>query len=184
MMGPMQRVFTPIQIEARVRDLARRIGRDCHGRPIVLLAVLKGAILFAADLMRRIEGDVLIDFFVVQSYAADGIASGEVRVLHAPGIDLAGRHVILVDEIVDTGRTVATLLERYVTGRGAASVRVCALLDKAAARIVPVTIDYVGFAAPDCWLVGYGMDSADGFGRNLPGIFAVPVTQDGNEGAA
>jgi len=118
-------VFTSTQIEARVRDLARRIEQDCRGGPIVLLVVLKGAILFAADLMRQIKGDVLIDFFVVQSYTADGVAPGEVQVLHAPGIDLAGRHVILVDEIVDTGRTVATLLERYVTGRGAASVRVC-----------------------------------------------------------
>ena len=152
--------------------------------PIVLLVVLKGAMLFAADLMRRIEGDVLIDFFVVSSYAADDVPSDEIRVLHAPDIDLAGRHVILVDEIVDTGRTVATSLERYVTGRGAASVRVCALLDKAAARVVPVTIDYVGFAVPDRWLVGYGMDSDDGFGRNLPGIFAAAAAQGGNEGAA
>jgi len=120
----------------------------------------------------------------VSSYATDGQPPGEVQVQHAPRTDLTGRHVILVDEIVDTGRTVATLLDRYVTGRGAASVRVCALLDKAAARVVPVTIDYVGFAAPDRWLVGYGMDNDDGFGRNLPGIFAVPSTQGGNEGAA
>jgi hypoxanthine phosphoribosyltransferase len=177
----MQCVFTPAQIDARVRDLAGQIERDCRGAPIVLLVVLKGAILFAADLLRRIEGDVLIDFFVVSSYAADGVASGEVQVLHAPRTDLTGRHVVLVDEVVDTGRTVATLLERYVTGRGAISVRVCALLDKSAARVVPVTIDYVGFEAPDRWLVGYGMDN-DGFGRNLPGIFAMAIADSNNEG--
>jgi hypoxanthine phosphoribosyltransferase len=177
----MQCVFTPAQIDARVRELAGQIERDCRGEPIVLLVVLKGAILFAADLLRRIEGDVLIDFFVVSSYAADGVASGEVQVLHAPRTDLTGRHVILVDEVVDTGRTVATLLERYVTGHGAISVRVCVLLDKSAARVVPVTIDYVGFEAPNRWLIGYGMDN-DGFGRNLPGIFAMAIADGNNEG--
>ena len=103
--------------------------------------------------------------------------------LHAPRTDLSGRHVILVDEIVDSGRTVATLLERYVTGRGALSVRVCTLLDKVAARVVPVTIDYAGFEAPDVWLVGYGMDS-DGFGRNLPDIHALPRVTDTGAAAA
>ena len=183
MTTPMQCVFTPAQIDARVRELGRQIEQDCRGAPIVLLVVLKGAILFAADLLRRIEGDVLVDFFVVSSYAADGIFSDEVQVLHAPRTDLTGRHVILVDEIVDTGRTVATLLQRYVTGRGAASVRVCALLDKSSARVVPVTIDYVGFEAPDRWLVGYGMDS-NGLGRNLPGIYAIPTTGQRTEGVA
>jgi hypoxanthine phosphoribosyltransferase len=181
MTTPMQCVFTPAQIDARVRVLASRIEQDCRDAPIVLLVVLKGALLFAADLLRRIEGDVLVDFFVVSSYAVDGVSSAEVQVLHAPRTDVTGRHVILVDEVVDTGRTVATLLERYITGRGAASVRVCALLDKSAARVVPVTIDYVGFEAPDRWLVGYGMDT-DGLGRNLPGIFAAPIADGNNEG--
>ena len=181
MTTPMQCVFTPAQIDARVRELATRIEQDCRGAPIVLLVVLKGAILFAADLLRRIEGDVLVDFFVVSSYAADGVLSDEVHVQHAPRTDLTGRHVILIDEIVDTGRTVATLMEGYVADRGAASVRVCALLDKSAARVVPVTIDYVGFEAPDRWLVGYGMDT-DGLGRNLPGIFAMPIADGNNEG--
>jgi len=181
MTTPMQCVFTPAQIDARVRELATRIEQDCRGAPIVLLVVLKGAILFAADLMRRIEGDVLVDFFVVSSYAADGVLSDEVHVQHAPRTDLTGRHVILIDEIVDTGRTVATLMEGYVADRGAASVRVCALVDKPTARVVPVKIDYVGFEAPDRWLVGYGMDN-DGFGRNLPGIFALPIADRNNKG--
>jgi hypoxanthine phosphoribosyltransferase len=182
-MVPMQPIFSARQIAVRVRDLARRIELDCRGEPILLLAVLKGAVLFAADLMRQLQGDVLIDFFVVSSYAADGHPSSVVEVQYAPRTDITGRHVILVDEIVDTGRTVATLLERYVIGRGAASVRVCALLDKSTARVVPVTIDYVGFEVPDRWLVGYGMDSA-GLGRNLAGIFAMPLAPDDNEGVA
>jgi hypoxanthine phosphoribosyltransferase len=177
-----QLVFSAAQIDARVRELATRIEQDCRDGPIVLLVVLKGAILFAADLMRRLSGHVLIDFFMVSSYAADDRPSAEVLVQCAPRTDLTGRHVILVDEIVDTGRTVATLLERYVTGRGAASVRVCALLDKVAARVVPVAIDYVGFEAPDRWLVGYGMDT-DGLGRNLPGIYAMSITEPDSEGA-
>ena len=172
MATPLQLVFSAEQIDARVRELATRIERDCQGGPIVLLVVLKGAIMFAADLMRQLHGDVLIDVFVVSSYAADGQALAEVQVQYEPRTDLTGRHVILVDEIVDTGQTIETLLDRYVKGRGAASVRVCALLEKPAARKVPVTIDYIGFQAPDVWLVGYGMDS-DGLGRNLPEICAV-----------
>jgi hypoxanthine phosphoribosyltransferase len=169
----MQVVFSAGQIDAKVSELAAQIERDRQGAPIVLLAVLKGAILFAADLMRRLQGEVLIDFFVVSSYAKDSVRSNEVQLLHAPRTDLAGRHVILIDEIVDTGRTVAALVE-WVKGGGAASVRVCTLLDKVAARQVPVTLDYVGFAAPDLWLVGYGMDT-DGLGRNLGDIFSVSM---------
>lgn len=171
MTNPMQVVFSAAQIDAKVTELAARIEQDRQGRPIVLLVVLKGAILFAADLMRRLRGEVLLDFFVVSSYAADGRPSGEVQVLHAPRTDLVGQDVILVDEIVDTGVTVAALVERLKQS-GAASVRVCTLLDKVAARQVPVTLDYVGFAAPNAWLVGYGMDSG-GLGRNLGDIYAV-----------
>jgi hypoxanthine phosphoribosyltransferase len=173
MTGPMQVVFSAAQIDARVGELAARIEHDRQGRPIVLLVVLKGAILFAADLMRRLRGKVLLDFFVVSSYAGDGLPSGEVQVLHEPRTELVGQDVILVDEIVDTGVTVAALVER-LRQRGAANVRVCTLLDKVAARQVTVTLDYVGFVAPDVWLVGYGMDS-DGLGRNLPDIYAVSV---------
>jgi hypoxanthine phosphoribosyltransferase len=179
MMAPLDCVFTSAQIDARVRDIARRIQLDCQGAPIVLLVVLKGAIMLAADLVRQLPGNVLIDFFVVSSYATDGQPAGELKVLHAPRTDLTGRHVILVDEIIDTGQTVVALLDRYINGRGAASVRVCTLLDKVAARLVPVTIDYVGFEAPDRWLIGYGMDNDDGFGRNLPGVFAVPIAESG-----
>jgi hypoxanthine phosphoribosyltransferase len=167
-------MFSAAQIDTRVSELAAQIERDCAGKPIVLLVVLKGAVLFAADLMRRLHGEVLIDFFVVSSYTADARSSGQVQALALPRTDLANRHVILVDEIIDTGRTVATLLERYLKDRGAASVRVCALLDKSAARLVPVTVDYVGFEAPDLWLVGYGMDS-EGLWRNLPDIYATPA---------
>jgi hypoxanthine phosphoribosyltransferase len=167
-----QLVFSAAQIADRIEELAARIEQDRQDGPIVLVVVLKGAILFAADLMRRLQGEVLLDFFVVSSYAADGRPSAEVQVLHAPRMDLAGRQVILVDEIVDTGITIATLSER-LKQRGAASVRICTLLDKAAARQVPVTLDYVGFVAPDLWLVGYGMDT-DGRGRNLTDIYALP----------
>jgi hypoxanthine phosphoribosyltransferase len=175
MISPMRVVFSAAQIDAKVSELAARIDQDRQGGPIVLLVVLKGAILFAADLMRRLQGEVLLDFFVVSSYAGDGLPSGEVQVLHAPQTDLAGRHVILVDEIVDTGVTVSALVD-HLKRSGAASVRVCTLLDKMAARRVPVTLDYVGFEAPDVWLVGYGMDS-DGLGRNLADIHAVSAPE-------
>jgi hypoxanthine phosphoribosyltransferase len=175
MTDPMQVDFSAAQIDAKVSELAARIEHDRQGRPIVLLVVLKGAILFAADLMRRLQGEVLLDFFVVSSYAGDRSPSGEAQVLHAPRTDLAGRHVILGDEIVDTGVTVTALVE-HLKRSGAASVRVCTLLDKVAARQVPVTLNYVGFVAPSVWLVGYGMDS-DGLGRNLPDIYGVSAPE-------
>lgn len=170
---PMQLVFSAAQIEARVSELAAQIEQDCQGKPIVLLVVLKGAILFAADLLRRLHGDVPIDFFMVSSYATEDQPSGATQVHLAPRTELAGRHAILVNDIVDTDLTTMTLLERFVNASGAASARLCALLDKSAARLVPITIDYTGFEAPNLWLVGYGMDS-DGLGRNLPDIHAVP----------
>jgi hypoxanthine phosphoribosyltransferase len=167
----MQLMFSADAIAARVRALAGEIMRDCAGRPIVLLVVMKGAMIFAADLMRHLSGEVFVDAYVVSSYAADG-RQADIRVLYEPRVELAERHVVLVDEIVDTGVTIDALLRHHLHGRGAASVRVCALLDKAAARTVPVTLDYVGFPAPDRWLVGYGMDS-DGTCRNLPEIYAM-----------
>ena len=176
MTNRLQLVFSAARIDARVSALAAQIEQDCQGRPIVLLVVLTGAMPFAADLMRRIKGEVLVDYFVVSSYVGDARSSGDIQVLYTPRTELADRHVILVDEIVDTGVTVAALLERYLKPSGAASVRVCTLLDKAAARRVAVALDYVGFAAPDLWLVGYGMDS-DGYCRNLPDIYAVAPPQ-------
>lgn len=169
---PLQLVWSAMQIDARVRELAALIEQDCQGHQIVLLVALKGAAIFAADLMRYLRGDVFVDFFVVSSYVADGQSSGGIELHYVPRTDLTNRHVILVDEIVDTGVTINALLQ-HLAGRGARSIRVCALLDKVAARRVPVTIDYIGFEAPNLWLVGYGMDT-DGLGRNLPDIHAVP----------
>ena len=168
----LQLVFSAAQIDARVRELAERIQHDCEGHQIVLLVVLKGAAMFAADLMRHLQGDVLVDYFVVSSYVADGQSSGEIKLHYEPRTDLTNRHVILVDEIVDSGLTIDALRTQYLARSGARSIRVCTLLDKVAARRVPVAIDYVGFEAPDLWLVGYGMDT-DGLGRNLPDINAV-----------
>ena len=169
----LQLLWSAAQIDVRVRELAARIQHDCQGHQIVLLVVLKGAAIFAADLMRHLRGEVFVDFFAVSSYTADGQSSGSIKVHHEPRTDLRNRHVILVDEIVDSGLTIDALLKQYLAGCGARSIRVCALLDKVAARRVPVPIDYIGFEAPNLWLVGYGMDT-DGLGRNLPDIHAVP----------
>jgi hypoxanthine phosphoribosyltransferase len=169
----LQLVFSAAEIDARVRELAARIRQDCGEHQIVLLVVLKGAAIFAADLMRHLSGDVFVDFFVVSNYVADGQSSGEIQLHYRPRTDLTNRHVILIDEIVDTGVTIDALLKQHLAGSGASSIRVCTLLDKVAARRVPVVIDYVGFEAPNLWLVGYGMDT-DGLGRNLPDIHAMP----------
>jgi hypoxanthine phosphoribosyltransferase len=163
-------VFDADEIAHAVARLAAAIKRDYAGEPILLVGVLKGAVLFAADLMRAL-GDypLSVDFMVVSSYGTgrDG-DKGDVRLLkdleHAP----AGKHVLLVEDIVDEGLTLDYLLNN-LRSREPRSLRACALMDKPFHRIVNVPVDYIGLTAPDAFLVGYGLDYQEGF-RNLPYI--------------
>jgi hypoxanthine phosphoribosyltransferase len=132
----------------------------------VLVGVLKGAVVFLADLMRAIEAPCECDFIAVSSYGASTRSSGIVELTKDLSMPIDGREVLVVEDIVDTGRTLTYLLRNLET-RQPASVRVCALLDKAARREVPVSLDYVGFTIPDEFVVGYGLDYA-GLFRNLP----------------
>ena len=152
------------QLAARVAGLAARIAAD-HPDGVVLVGVLKGALVFLADLARAIRGvDVQLDFLAISRYAPD---SGRVRILQDLELDVAGRDVVLVEDLVDTGLTLAYLLQ-HVRDRGPRRVEVCALLDRAARRIVPLDVRYVGVeVAGDAFVLGYGLHYAERY-RNLP----------------
>jgi hypoxanthine phosphoribosyltransferase len=153
-------------IAARVRALGEQITRDYAGKDLVLVCVLKGGFLFAADLARAIDLPLRIEFLGASSYG-DGIASsGDVRVTLEPEGPLAGCDVLVVEDIVDTGRTAARLLE-LLRAHAPASLKLCSLLHKPARAETPVGIDYLGFEIDDVFVVGYGLDHA-GRHRNLP----------------
>jgi len=156
------------EIEAKVRELAARISADYEGKELLLVCVLKGAWVFMADLVRRLTIPVQCDFIMASSYGAGTVSSGEVKVLFDVRTDPAGKHVLIVEDIIDTGISMPVLIEQ-IKKRGPASVRVCALLEKPARRRVPVQIDYVGFTIPDKFVVGYGIDWAERY-RELPYI--------------
>jgi hypoxanthine phosphoribosyltransferase len=156
------------RISRRVAELARRIEDDYRGTPLTLVIVLKGATIFAADLMRRIATPFVIDFISASSYRNSTRSSGTVLIRDETGLDVRGHHVILVEDIVDTGLTITAIIEE-LWKLEPASLDVCALLHKQMAAAKPVDIRYKGFDIPDVFVVGYGMDYAERH-RNLPGI--------------
>ncbi len=165
------------RIAERVRKLAAEISRDHPEDPIVIIGILRGSFIFLADLvraLRRRNRRAIIDFMTLCSYDSGTRSSGRVRLAKGFTADVRGRHVLLVDDILDTGRTVE-FARRYLLRRGAAGVRICALLDKPARRVRPIATDYVGFTVPDVFVVGYGLDYA-GFHRDLPSIAQVTFT--------
>ncbi|MDP9001457.1 MAG: hypoxanthine phosphoribosyltransferase [Myxococcota bacterium] len=156
------------QIAARVRELGAAITRDYAARKLVIVCVLKGSFVFAADLMRAIDLPLRIDFLGVRSYGADTVSSGVVQITQDLSHPIEHEDVLLVEDIVDTGLTVAHLMDLLRT-RAPSSIEVCALLHKPARSRVHVTIDYVGFTIEDRFVVGYGLDRAE-LHRNLPYI--------------
>jgi hypoxanthine phosphoribosyltransferase len=165
-------LFTEAQIRRRVRELGAEITRDYRGRVPVLISVLKGAFVFLADLLREIDLPVKVDFMSVSSYGRESEATGGVvRILKDLDHDIGGEHVIVVEDIIDTGLTLSYLLS-VLEARNPASVEVCTLLDKRARRIPPLRVRYVGFECPDRFVVGYGLDHGERY-RNLRMIVAV-----------
>jgi hypoxanthine phosphoribosyltransferase len=163
---PGQALVAEKEIAARVGELGREIARDYAATNLVLVGVLQGAIPFVADLMRAMALDLTIDFLRTSSYGSGTTSSHTVKLVTDLSLDIAGRHVLIVDDIVDTGHTLAAL-RRTLEARGPRSVRTCVLLDKTGRREADVTVDYVGFTIPNVFVVGYGLDY-DGLYRNLP----------------
>jgi hypoxanthine phosphoribosyltransferase len=156
------------EIAARIAELGETICRDYAGRAPVLVGVLKGAVMFVADLVRAIALPVTLDFMGVSSYGAGTRSSGVVRLSSDLSMSIEGRDVIIVEDIIDSGRTIS-YLRRNLATRHPRSLALCALLDKVARREVEVTVDYIGFVIPDEFVVGYGLDH-DGLHRNLQHI--------------
>ena len=159
-------LITEEQIQKRTAELAREITEDYRGKGPLLICILKGGLMFLADLMREIQLPVEIDFMAVSSYGDSTESSGIVRILMDLQRNIQGRHVLIVEDIIDTGQTLSYIIET-LRARDPASIKVCTLLDKSARREVEIPLDYVGFDIPDKFVVGYGLDYGEIY-RNLP----------------
>jgi len=166
-----EEVISSLQIQTRVGELGRQIAEEYQGRQLVLLGVLNGAFIFAADLCRAIALDLEIDFIRVASYGGSTKSTGSISLLKEPSIDLTGKDVILVEDIVDTGTTMAWMVDHFRQS-GAGTIKICTLIDKTERRTVPVTSAYIGFSLKQGFLVGYGLDHGEKY-RNLPAIYTL-----------
>jgi len=165
-----QILITEAEIQERVRELGAQVSRDYEGKALVLVGILKGAAIFLADLVRNITIPVDYDFVAISSYGADTRSSGVVRLIKDLDESIESKHVLVVEDIVDTGWTLRlSYIVENLRSRKAASVRVCTLLDKPSQRKVDVGIDYYGFIVEDRYVVGYGLDY-NGRYRSLPFI--------------
>ncbi|MEA2364683.1 MAG: hypoxanthine phosphoribosyltransferase [Thermoleophilaceae bacterium] len=164
----------PDELAHRVSELAEEISADYVGKDVLLIGVLKGAVFFLADLMRQIDVDCEVDFMAVSSYGSSTDSSGVVRILKDLDASIEGRHVLIVEDIVDSGLTLSYLF-RMLGGRSPASIEVCALLTKPDRREVDMPIRYVGFEIPNKFAIGYGLDYAERY-RNLPYVAVLNET--------
>ncbi len=158
-------LITEEQIERRIKSLAREIERDFRGREMVVISLLNGTVMFLADLMRHLDLPMRLDFIGVSSYGL-GTESGEIVFTKELRLDVRGRDVLLIDDILDTGRTLRHVLPRLQTLKPR-RIKVCVLLDKPSRRVEKIHADYAGFQIPDYFVVGYGLDFAERY-RNLP----------------
>ena len=158
-------LLSDTDIQRRLTEMAAEIERDYDGRDLLLVGVLKGAVMVMADLARELRTHVTMDWMAVSSYGAGTQSSGVVRIVKDLDTDLTGRHVLIVEDIIDSGLTLSWLLGN-LESRGAASVEICALLRKPDAAKVDVTVKYLGFDIPNQFVVGYGLDYAERY-RNL-----------------
>ena len=169
-------LITGAEIEAKVAELGARITRDYQGKDLTLVGILKGSLPFLSDLMRQIQVPVQIDFLECSSYEGGLQTTGAVRLVKDLSHTIRNKHVLIVEDIVDTGGTLAYLLDNFAA-RGPSSARICTLLDKPTGRVEEghVHVDYVGFTIPNHFVVGYGLDLA-GYFRNLPyvGVYTPP----------
>lgn len=159
------------EIEARVKELGKEITKDYEGKNLLVVGILKGAVIFMAELCKHIDLPIMIDFMAVSSYGSSTESTGEVKIIKDLDFSVEGKDVLIVEDIIDTGLTLSYLSE-ILKKRGANSVRIATLLDKPDRRNIEVKVDYLGFSIPDEFVVGYGLDYAELY-RNLPYIAAI-----------
>jgi hypoxanthine phosphoribosyltransferase len=153
-------------LRARIEELGEEISREYEGRELLLIGVLKGAVFFMADLMRHLTVPCEVDFMAISSYGAQTDSSGVVRILKDLDINIEGRHVLVVEDIIDSGLTLSYLM-RNLESREPASLEICALLTKPSRREIDVPVRWIGFEIPNKFVIGYGLDFAERY-RNLP----------------
>jgi hypoxanthine phosphoribosyltransferase len=161
-------LFTEEQLQKRVAELAADISRDYAGKEVLLVSVLRGSFVFMADLTRKITIPCMVDFIACSSYGSGTTSSGQVKLTKDLSENIEGMDLIVVEDILDSGRTLSYLL-KLLEARKPASIRLCTLLDKPERRVVDVHVDYSGFQIPDAFIVGYGLDYNERY-RNLPYI--------------
>ena len=164
------------EIENKVTELAKQIEKDYEGQDLLLVGILKGASVFVADLMRKINLNVNIDFMSVSSYGSGTVSSGTVKILKDLDVDIKDKNVLIVEDIIDSGITLKNLYDTLMT-REPRSLKLCTLLNKPARKKVDVNVDYVGFVIEDKFIVGYGIDYDEKY-RNLPYIAIVEDVED------
>ncbi len=174
-------LITEEEIADKISGLAKEITEDYRGKDLLLVGVLKGAFVFMADLARAMELPLEFDFMAVSSYGSSTKSSGVVRILKDLDYEISGRHVLLVEDIIDSGLTISYLL-RYLQARGPASLEICTLLWKKGEQAVPLDVRYSGFDLPPRFVVGYGLDYAERY-RNLPYVGVLRPSAYGAEGA-
>lgn len=161
-------LFSEEQLRKKVKEIGKQIQQDYAGKEIMLIAVLRGSFVFMADLCRAIDLPCTLDFMSVSSYGKGTSSSGQVQITKDLSEDISGRHIIVVEDILDSGNTLSYLL-KVLENRHPASIRLCTLLDKPDRRVKHVDVHYCGFSIPDAFVVGYGLDYAEMY-RNLPYI--------------
>lgn len=174
-----QILFTQAQVAGRIREMAREITRDYAGKAPLVVGILRGSFIFMADLVRQVELPLHLDFMSASSYGAGTVSSGQVDIRLDLQEDIAGRDVLLVEDILDTGNTLSKLVAE-LQARGPASLKLCVLLDKPDRRTKPIQADYVGFTIPDAFVVGYGLDYDEKY-RNLPYVGILKPSVYGGE---
>ena len=159
-------------VENRIKELAKQIEKDYAGEELYCVGLLKGSVVFLSDLVKEINSPVIIDFMSVSSYGSETVSSGDVKILKDTDLDLRGRHVLIVEDIIDTGLTLEHVIKYFKESKGVKTLKTCTLLSKPERRKVNIDIDYVGFDVPDKFVIGYGLDYDQKY-RNLPYIAVV-----------
>lgn len=157
-------------LQKKAKELGEIITRDYDGKKIIVVCILKGAVMFATDLIKQLNLPLEIEFMIVSSYGSSTKSSGVVKIIKDLDQDIAGKDILIVEDIIDTGLTLSYLRDNIFSQRNPNSVKICTLLDKPSGRKVDLPIDYIGFTVPNAFLAGYGLDYAEEY-RNIPYIF-------------